>query len=548
MACLGWYLGGDYQGAAIEAGYDQAREDALLASIDWPKDGYRLFEIGTLDESCVDGWMTSISESNALFLRRTLWDELGGMDERFESPGGGLVNLDTYSRAMESAGAEPVVLLGEGSFHQVHGGIATNAGAAMMADKWRSWEREYQDLRGRRYALVPRQSPATLLGKLPPAALSRLVHSAVNPATPGLAPLGKGFDCGTWSSESAGGPDNPIAAALVALAHRELRAGRFGAAGAVARIARRHAPDESELQRLLSLTATWVDRHPADANRHLAMADACRILGEQDAAASSYRAALSCNPDAVQAHLALAELRMPGDNYLIWLERLYSLLAPETVIEIGVDQGASLALLRPPTVAVGIDPCPRVLHPLKTEAHIFAETSDDFFAQGRARTLLAGRPLSAGFIDGLHLYEQALRDFINLEACCGPRSVIVLHDTVPLDEATQSRTRRTGFHTGDVWKTVLCLRTYRPDLNVFTIPAAPTGLTVVTGLDATSRVLSERYDEAVARFLDASFVEMQNELERSLNMVPADWSLVESRLKFQARPNGDRRPMPRAVP
>ena len=55
-----------------------------------------------------------------------MWDELGGLDERFELPGGGLVNHDLYRRACDLPGAELVVLLGEGTFHQYHGGAATS--------------------------------------------------------------------------------------------------------------------------------------------------------------------------------------------------------------------------------------------------------------------------------------------------------------------------------------------------------------------------------------------------------------------------------------
>ena len=125
VATLGWYLGHDFQGLASQYGYDHIREDGLLNSIDWPNDGYRLFEIGTMDESSVDGWFQQISESNALFLRRELWELLGGVDERFDAPGGGLVNLDTFSRILEWPDAELVILLGEAAFHQLHGG--TNA-------------------------------------------------------------------------------------------------------------------------------------------------------------------------------------------------------------------------------------------------------------------------------------------------------------------------------------------------------------------------------------------------------------------------------------
>jgi len=222
---------------------------------------------------------------------------------------------------------------------------------------------------------------------------------------------------------------------------------------------------------------------------------------------------------------------MPGDDYLVWLERLYRLLAPETVVEIGVRESESLAQIRPPTVAIGIDPTPTVKFPLRTEAHIFTETSDEFFAAGRLDKLLDGRPLSIGFIDGLHLFEQALKDFIHLEAYCGPRSVILFHDTVHVDESTQCRTSEMSFYTGAVWKTILCLKHYRPDLDIFTIATPPTGLTVVAGLNPTSRVLTDQYEEAVARFIDTSFLAIECILETMLNVVPNDWDSVQSRLK-----------------
>ena len=67
VVTLGWHLGFDSsQALAIEGSYDQRREDALLAAIDWPNDGYRLFEIAALDGSSVYGWLSSINESNGL--------------------------------------------------------------------------------------------------------------------------------------------------------------------------------------------------------------------------------------------------------------------------------------------------------------------------------------------------------------------------------------------------------------------------------------------------------------------------------------------------
>jgi hypothetical protein len=263
---------------------------------------------------------------------------------------------------------------------------------------------------------------------------------------------------------------------------------------------------------------------------HLALGEAYRLLGDKEKSAFEYRAALTFDDNLVQAHRELANLRMPGDNYLIWLERLHATIMPETYLEIGIARGQSLSYARPPTRAVGVDPEPRINCPFKTETHIFCETSDEFFAEDRLAILLAGRPLSLGFIDGLHLYEQALKDFIHLETYCGPRSVILIHDTVPLNEATQSRNRDTQFHTGDIWKIVPCLKHYRPDLDILTIATPWTGLTVVTGLDPSSSVLADRYDEALKRFLDTPFSAIEGCLDKEMNIIPNDWSIVQSRL------------------
>ncbi len=527
----GWYLGYDFQRWAMRYGYDQPREDALLAAIDWPQDGYRLFEIATMDESSVEGWLQPLAEANALFMRRNLWDRLGGMDERFDAPGGGLVNLDIYARALRLPDAQLVLLLGEGTFHQLHGGIATNASPEEIEVSFRKWDDQYERLRGHRYQWLYPEKPRMYVGTLPRPALARFVRAVVAPVNHAEETLGRAFDQQLWSPKPSLRPADPTIAALVDLAQQEFRCGRHDATINIARLIRSRAPDEPEPQRLLSLSATGLGQQPLGAEHFFALGEAHRLLGMNESAASNYRQALTLNRDFVQAYIGLATLRMPGDYYHAWPDRFHSLLAPEVIIEIGVSDGATLARVRPPTLAIGIDPEAILGFPLKAETHIFPETSDAFFDRRGPEALLGGRPLGVGFIDGLHLYEQELRDFSHLEAYCGPRSLILLHDTVPLDEATQSRSRNTQFHTGDVWKIVLCLKHYRPDLDIFTIATPPTGLTVVAGLDPNSRTLTDRYEEAVARFIDTPFSAIEGSLETALNVVPNDWSIVQSRLK-----------------
>ena len=282
VTALTWHLGFDMQNWAIEAGYTKDREDALLASIEWPRDGYRLFEIGTLAGSSTDGWFIQPAESNALFLRREIWGELGGFDERFDVPGGGYVNPDLWRRTLELPGIEQVILLGEATFHQLHGGIATNASPRSLEASLVEWGDQYRAIRGRPLSLPGFKSDPTFLGTLPRPALARFVRSALEPARirlgGGEPPLGSGFDRTLWSLAPVPRPADPGGAALVDLAHDEFRAGHFEAAAAVARLARQHLPDEPEPQRLLALVGPALphgepsERHRAEVNRALAAA------------------------------------------------------------------------------------------------------------------------------------------------------------------------------------------------------------------------------------------------------------------------------------
>jgi tetratricopeptide (TPR) repeat protein len=531
VAVPGWYLGYDFQRWAMLAGYDQAREDALLASIGWPQDGYRLFEIGTLDESSVEGWLLPIAETNALFMRRELWTMLEGLDERFDFPGGGLVNLDIYTRALEIPNSQRVLLLGEGTFHQIHGGVATNRHPEQMPESMAKWLKQYEQIRGRSFTFPNPDRPPAYLGTLPRPALAHFVRSAVAPIRGHTnLTLGPAFEQQLWSLHPPVPAADPKIAALVRLAQEQFRLGRYPATVSIARLIRERAPDEPEPQRLLSLVATGLDQgHPMEGEYFLALGEAYRLLGESEHAAFNYRKALTFDRNLVGAHQGLATLRMPGDPYDVWLDRLYAARAPETVIEIG--EGKSLARVHPPALTIAVGPEPRLIYPVQTQAHMFPESSDEFFARRGPDTLLAGKPLDIAFIDGERLFEQALRDISHLERYCGPRSIILLHNTVPLDEATQSRARDTAFYTGDLWKTVLCIKHYRPDIDVFTIATPWSGLTLLTNLDPLSRLLAEKYEEAVAGFINLPYCGIEGKLEAALNLVPNDWQAVEARLK-----------------
>jgi glycosyltransferase involved in cell wall biosynthesis len=172
ISALAFHLGPTVQTQSIHQGYNQAAEDQLLQSMNWECDGYRLFEISAFAES--QGWFRPISESTALFMPRTMWRELAGFDERFVCPGGGLVNLDAFRRACDLSESQLIVLLGEGTFHQFHHGIATNA----LLSPWTQFHDEYISIRQQPYAFPANE--AWLFGKPSRAALPFIISSAQN--------------------------------------------------------------------------------------------------------------------------------------------------------------------------------------------------------------------------------------------------------------------------------------------------------------------------------------------------------------------------------
>ncbi|MFZ2630259.1 MAG: class I SAM-dependent methyltransferase [Desulfosalsimonadaceae bacterium] len=190
------------------------------------------------------------------------------------------------------------------------------------------------------------------------------------------------------------------------------------------------------------------------------------------------------------------EARMgDGDKYEM-LSLIHQVISPELYVEIGAQEGKSLALAQ--CKAIGIDPMPQVKVPLSENAQIVSITSDDFF-KGPASGLLK-HPPDLVFIDGMHFFEYALRDFRNVERFAAPWTLVVIDDIFPVHPAQAERRRRTKTWTGDVWKLYVILQEYRPDLFFLPINTSPTGLLLIAGLKKDNAVLWENYDKIVARY------------------------------------------------
>lgn len=175
-AVPGYHLGHELQQVSILNGYDEAAEAQLLTSIQWPADGYRLFDIACLSGSCASGFFKPIGESNCFVVPKTVFERLGGFDEGFTETGGGQVNLDFYKRAIDLPETQLVILLGEGSFHQIHGGVTTGTKGAHREETMAAHFAQYGKLRGEAYS--PPGKRAIYLGAIPDSALKYIRHSS----------------------------------------------------------------------------------------------------------------------------------------------------------------------------------------------------------------------------------------------------------------------------------------------------------------------------------------------------------------------------------
>ena len=277
----------------------------------------------------------------------------------------------------------------------------------------------------------------------------------------------------------------------------------------------------------------------ADADQHAARALFRRArlqhwLGRRNEALALCRQAVE-RADYSRAYTLMSHLALPGEDYFHVLARIHRHLRPRTYLEIGVSRGESLACVLPQTQVLGIDPAPNLARPPPANVRIYRETSDDFFARYVPSAELGGQPVELAFIDGMHHFEYALRDFINVERACSGSSVILMHDCYPLDERTARREQVTGFWSGDIWRLMLLLRTHRPDLVVRTIATPPTGLGIVLNPDPTSQLLAERVEELIGEYLAKDFGVLATRKPEALGLIENRWAVIRELLDRRGR-------------
>lgn len=181
------------------------------------------------------------------------------------------------------------------------------------------------------------------------------------------------------------------------------------------------------------------------------------------------------------------------------LDLFHQHLKPDFYFEIGVDQGLSLARAKGRALGVDARPVLDLRVELPDTAEVLGMSSDLFFRE-KAADYFGQQAPDLAFIDGMHLFEFALRDFMHLEQFSAPYALIGIDDVFPCHPIQAERRRVSNSWTGDVWKLIPILQTYRPDLTLLMLPCSTTGLLLIAGLDKTNLVLHERYDEIMAAY------------------------------------------------
>lgn len=194
--------------------------------------------------------------------------------------------------------------------------------------------------------------------------------------------------------------------------------------------------------------------------------------------------------------------RANGLGYRRFLRALHDQVEFEWYMEIGCRTGQSLAPVTGATIAV--DPHFSVNSDLiadKPVLHIFQQTSDAFFESGFLER--NGIVLGFSFLDGMHLIDYLIRDFIGTERASASGSLIAIHDCCPFSHGMTTRDLNSlpkGAWTGDVWKIIPILQRYRPDLRIDVLDCRKTGLVVISNLDSGNTTLQDNYDRILTEY------------------------------------------------
>jgi hypothetical protein len=115
----------------------------------------------------------------------------------------------------------------------------------------------------------------------------------------------------------------------------------------------------------------------------------------------------------------------------------------KSYLEVGCDNNENFSQISIDN-KVGVDPL---------KGGTMRMTSDKFFENNKSTFDLI-------FLDGLHTYEQTIKDIDNSLKFINEKGVIIIHDCLPKKIWNQIVPRAYGHWNGDVWKAIVHSRTY----------------------------------------------------------------------------------------
>lgn len=161
------------------------------------------------------------------------------------------------------------------------------------------------------------------------------------------------------------------------------------------------------------------------------------------------------------------------------------------------------------------------------EARFFEMTSDDFFH--RIPHIFSQNKIDVALIDGLHTYNQALKDAEHCLSFMDPNGVIVMHDCNPVTEAMavpapsfEAAVQKKvpgwdGLWCGDVWKAIVYLRSTASDLEVFVLDCD-------MGIGVIRRGRPEQPLRSTAKEIEAmSYEDLRKNRKELLNLKPEEF-------------------------
>ena len=223
-------------------------------------------------------------------------------------------------------------------------------------------------------------------------------------------------------------------------------------------------------------------------------------------------------------------------NRITAIQKIINRINAQTYLEIGTSHGECfLKIIAPNKIAVdpvtNINWLKRIFYGARNISNLGSRyiqlTSDQFFI--KEKHFLEKHGLDVVFIDGLHTYEQSLKDVQNVLKYLNPRGVVVMHDCNPVDEysampgysldevRSHNLDNWVGEWCGDVWKTIANLRSTRSDLNIFVLDC-DFGLGIITQGEPKNNL-----DFSDSKLKKLMYSDLEQDREYILNIMPSDY-------------------------